>query len=379
MIVILVVAIIISITFGFFYYTIFVSNTTFTTLSRLAAQNNGLASYCPDMSGVSNKEIALTYLNWTAQNNEQAVCGFIALNSVGQKALDGYGIDVNLTKLGNTIRTITIIPSSVYVASSHMITNKSQVDTIAAQIASIDNNVINGSPSSEYSSYNCSNNWAGYVAYSNGSNPSPIMNNTAGSWIVAGVSSSPSQAAAAQWLGIDGYVSNPYSIVQTGTTSEYTGSGTKYWAWYELYPNAPVNLSISVGSSDRIFAEVRYQPNISHPLWDFNITLVDPSKSIGQTIYAYDTNIHFYSSEWIMELAPTSHLAKFGTADYGNYYSGYTDNWAVSSSNTVGTWPNTQLYMHNSTCTQPSGNLLAYPSGLYNNEGFTVTRTSNWT
>src|SRR5580698_7539684 len=51
-------------------------------------------------------------------------------------------------------------------------------------------------------------------------------------------------AAAAFWVGLDGY--NSTSVEQLGTDSDCNGSTPSYYAWYEMYPNPSVDLPNTV-------------------------------------------------------------------------------------------------------------------------------------
>ena len=48
---------------------------------------------------------------------------------------------------------------------------------------------------------------------------------------------------------------SPNSIIQTGTAQETENGVTAYYAWYELYPAAPVNLAL-VSPGDQMSAVI---------------------------------------------------------------------------------------------------------------------------
>jgi hypothetical protein len=89
-------------------------------------------------------------------------------------------------------------------------------------------------------------NWAGYA------DTNDTFNSVASSWTeptvncaksrgggLGGLFGGPS-AAAAFWVGLDGY--NSSSVEQTGTDSDCNSGKPSYYAWYEMYPNPSVVL-----------------------------------------------------------------------------------------------------------------------------------------
>jgi Peptidase A4 family len=56
------------------------------------------------------------------------------------------------------------------------------------------------------------------------------------------------------WAGLDGYSSA--STEQAGTEADCSGGTPVYFAWYDLYPAAPVDLSKSVKPGDSMTATV---------------------------------------------------------------------------------------------------------------------------
>jgi hypothetical protein len=103
--------------------------------------------------------------------------------------------------------------------------------------------------------FGTSSNWAGYAV--DGSNVTDVK----GKWIVPAVTlgSGCPDSYSATWLGIDGDNSN--TVEQCGTDQDFINGQPVYYAWYEMYPKYPVNLSTSrypVQPGDRIEAEVKY-------------------------------------------------------------------------------------------------------------------------
>src|SRR5689334_5472712 len=100
-----------------------------------------------------------------------------------------------------------------------------------------------------------STNWAGYaVTAGNGS-----VTKVAGLWVVPPVATTNSGYSSA-WVGIDGF--NSSTVEQIGTDSDYLNGVPRYYAWYEMYPAGPVNLSLTVQPGDTISASVSYASGV---------------------------------------------------------------------------------------------------------------------
>lgn len=95
-----------------------------------------------------------------------------------------------------------------------------------------------------------STNWSGYAATAG------TYTSVSASWTQpAGTCSSGAQQAAF-WVGLDGYSSS--SVEQTGSEVDCLGSTARYFAWYEMYPNASVNYSNTVQPGDHFNASVTF-------------------------------------------------------------------------------------------------------------------------
>jgi hypothetical protein len=99
-----------------------------------------------------------------------------------------------------------------------------------------------------------SKNWSGYAVQS-----ASKFTDVTGSWVQpAATCPSTTKQYAAFWAGIDGYASN--SVEQLGTDSDCAGAGKpSYYAWWEMYPAASVQLSATqypVKPGDALSAEV---------------------------------------------------------------------------------------------------------------------------
>ncbi len=188
-----------------------------------------------------------------------------------------------------------------------------------------------------------STNWSGYAT--TGTTYSDVK----GTWTEPTVTCSRRQTAyAAFWVGIDGDGTD--SVEQIGTDSDCSRGTPSYYAWYEMYPAYPVNLSESVSPGDSLTGEVKYNSGSS-----FTLTLKDNTKGWTFTTNQSLSGAARGSAEWIAE-APSSNsgvlpLANFGTVNF----SSCTANGVAISSN-----PNVDdIVMETS-----GGTVKAQPSGL---------------
>jgi Peptidase A4 family len=163
-----------------------------------------------------------------------------------------------------------------------------------------------------------STNWAGYAV------PTSIggVTDVIGTWVVPTIQPSNGKNYSSAWVGIDGDNSN--SVEQIGTEQDYINGLRSYFAWYEMYPQYPVNLDKNrypVYSGDTITAEVKYNaPNT--PLNSFTLTLVDVTGNWSYTAPPQSYNPASRSSaEWIIEapwMGTVLPLANFGTINFRN-------------------------------------------------------------
>lgn len=211
-------------------------------------------------------------------------------------------------------------------------------------------------------------NWSGYAAETNLTTPaSNAVTKVSGSWIVPTVTGR-TNAYSSVWVGIDGYSSN--SVEQLGTEQDTSKSGaTRYYAWWEMYPNPSVLISgMTISHGDSISASVAYSSGA--------FTLQMKDNTTGQSFSTTQSaSAQRSSAEWIVE-APSSGsilpLANFGTAHFSgaqatiNGHAGAIDD---------ASWQNTSIDM-----VSRSGTVIAHTSGLTDTGGtssFSVTFTGN--
>ncbi len=153
-----------------------------------------------------------------------------------------------------------------------------------------------------------STNWAGYAVTGGTGSVTQVT----GSWVQPSVSCSRSSTYAAFWDGIDGYNSN--TVEQGGTLAYCSGGHAYYYAWYEFYPAASVDItSLSVSPGSTVSVTVSYSAS------DFSITVKVGSSSYTKT--GTVSGAERTSAECIDERPEVNgrlaNLADFGTADFG--------------------------------------------------------------
>jgi hypothetical protein len=97
-------------------------------------------------------------------------------------------------------------------------------------------------------SHSTSSNWAGYSAF-NGR-----YTTVSASWRQPTASCTSQTTYSSFWVGLDGYSSS--TVEQTGTDADCSSGSPVYYAWYEMYPKFPVNLSIAVRPGDSMSGSV---------------------------------------------------------------------------------------------------------------------------
>jgi Peptidase A4 family len=158
------------------------------------------------------------------------------------------------------------------------------------------------------------------------------------------------------WVGLDGDTSN--TVEQTGTDADCSGSTPRYYAWYEMYPKFPVNLSGTVRPGDKLNASVTTDGR-----GRFTLTISDTTQGWTNTQSARLKSAKLASAEVIAE-APSSSggvlpLANFGTVSF----TGASANGALLTSNTP----------HIDPITMASGSTVKAQPGSISNGAFSVT------
>src|SRR5205814_8494045 len=147
--------------------------------------------------------------------------------------------------MGSTTRRRSMLTRLALVAALTL------VASAAVSSTSSGGNVVHGArmaaPNHKISQ-STSSNWSGYSAI-NGR-----YTTVSASWKQPTASCTSQTTYSSFWVGLDGYSSN--TVEQTGTSADCSGGVPRYYAWYEMYPKFPVNLSIAVRPGDSMSGSV---------------------------------------------------------------------------------------------------------------------------
>jgi hypothetical protein len=164
-----------------------------------------------------------------------------------------------------------------------------------------------------------SSNWAGYAV----SKPGVKFRRVAATWVMPKVSCSATgrRHYSAAWLGLGGYHTTSTALEQIGTEADCTAKGTpSYSAWYELVPDDPVDIDLTIKPGETVSASVTVSGN--------TVRLYLANRTRG-TVFAKQLTaerIDITSAEWIVE-APsacygdrceTLPLANFASTSFAN-------------------------------------------------------------
>ena len=158
-------------------------------------------------------------------------------------------------------------------------------------------------------SQSTSSNWSGYSAI-NGRYASVSAN-----WTQPSASCTSATTYSSFWVGLDGDGSN--TVEQTGTSADCSGGVPRYYAWYEMYPKFPVNLSLAIRPGDSLSGSVTTDGN-GH----FTLTITDNTTGQGFTTSQHLNRARLASAEAIAE-APSGSggvlpLTNFGTVSFSS-------------------------------------------------------------
>ena len=158
-------------------------------------------------------------------------------------------------------------------------------------------------------SQSTSSNWSGYSAI-NGRYTSVSAN-----WTQPSASCTSATTYSSFWVGLDGDGSN--TVEQTGTSADCSGGVPRYYAWYEMYPKFPVNLSLAIRPGDSLSGSVTTDGN-GH----FTLTITDNTTGQGFSTSQHLNRARLASAEAIAE-APSGSggvlpLTNFGTVSFSS-------------------------------------------------------------
>lgn len=201
---------------------------------------------------------------------------------------------------------------------------------------------------------NLSLNWSGYAVTGDVGAVSSVF----GSWVVPPVSCGTQPAYVAFWAGIDGFSSN--TVEQAGVLAQCFGGIAYYSAWYEFYPSPAVTISsLSVKPGDVVSVNVTYSGGA------FVIIIIVGSQSFITT--GTVNGAARSSAECITERpsigGSLTKLANFGTAYFGQVYTGITSTCYATISGRTGAFGSFST-VQEITMVNTKGKLLAQPSPL---------------
>jgi hypothetical protein len=151
-----------------------------------------------------------------------------------------------------------------------------------------------------------STNWAGYSATGG------TFTSVSATWKQPAATCTSATAYSSFWVGLDGDGTN--TVEQIGTDADCSGGKAVYYAWYEMYPKFPVNLSLTINPGDTLSAKVTTNGNGT-----FTLSIKDTTTGGSFTTTQRLRRAKLGSAEVIAE-APSSGgvlpLANFGTVGF---------------------------------------------------------------
>ncbi|HKI38540.1 MAG TPA: G1 family glutamic endopeptidase [Gemmataceae bacterium] len=213
-------------------------------------------------------------------------------------------------------------------------------------------------------------NWSGYAVQTNPGEVTSVV----GRWVVPTVTG-PSTGYAAVWVGIDGSSSTSTTVEQIGTESDFVNGRATYYAWYEMYQNPSVTLSMTVKPGDSISAQVSYTSS-----GQFALSITDTTSGKNFSTTKAMPNAQRSSAEWVVE-APSENgilpLAYFTPVTFTSADATITgtSGKAVTGAINNSTWKGAQIEQIN-MATQSGASEDTTSTLSSGGTSFTVTRTA---
>jgi hypothetical protein len=194
-----------------------------------------------------------------------------------------------------------------------------------------------------------STNWAGYAATSG------TFRSVSATWKQPTAKCTAATSYSSFWVGLDGYSSN--TVEQTGTDADCSGGSPVYYAWYEMYPKFPKNLSLAIHPGDTIHASVT-----TNGTGTFTLTIANTTTGASFTTKQKLRSAKLSSAEVIAE-APSSSggvlpLTNFGTVGFSA---------ATANGQSIGSFNPDPI-----TMVAPDGTVKASTSTLSGGSAFSV-------
>ena len=147
-------------------------------------------------------------------------------------------------------------------------------------------------------------NWGGYAA-------TGTFTSIAATWAEPTVHCNSTSDLYAPWVGIDGYSSS--TVEQTGVETDCSSGAAVYQAWYEMYPAAPVYLSLSsypVKAGDSVHASVT-----TAGTGTYTLAISDTTRGWTYSVNKTLARAKHVNAEAIIE-SPTGAYPNFGTLTF---------------------------------------------------------------
>jgi Peptidase A4 family len=195
-----------------------------------------------------------------------------------------------------------------------------------------------------------STNWSGYSATGR------RFTSVSGTWKQPAASCTSATTYSSFWVGLDGDTSS--TVEQIGTDADCSGGSPVYYAWYEMYPRLPKNLSLAIHPGDTIHASVTTNGNGS-----FTLTIADTTTG-GRFSTSQKLRSAKRSSAEVIAEAPSGSggvlpLTNFGTVGFSA---------AMANGQAIGAFNPDRISM-----VTPDGTVKASPSSLSGGTAFSVT------
>jgi hypothetical protein len=194
-----------------------------------------------------------------------------------------------------------------------------------------------------------STNWSGYAA------TGTRFTSVSATWKQPTASCTSATTYSSFWVGLDGDTSN--TVEQTGTDADCSGGSPVYYAWYEMYPRFPVNLSLPIHPGDTIHASVT-----TNGKGAFTLTIADTTTGRSFTTSQRLKSAKLSSAEVIAE-APSGSGGVLPLTNFGTV--GFTA--AMANGQAIGTFNPDRISM-----VAPDGTVKASPSSLSGGTAFSV-------
>jgi hypothetical protein len=210
-----------------------------------------------------------------------------------------------------------------------------------------------------------SDNWSGYADVACGT---CALRYVAATFTVPSVNcdASPANAYVSEWVGLDGWGNS--TVEQTGLTAFCVGGQPSYYAWYEMYPGAPVAYTAPMNPGDAITTAVYF--DASTGLYQLALDDVTAGDSLAVSEPCPAGSACANSSADVITEAP-SLGGTLPLADYGQM--SYVDAQVTSRNGTHGDLAPNRLWSTDSiTMDNPAGQ-VSTPSPAEGGQAFYVT------